>query len=195
MLDSLITTQLIKSFVAIFVVMDAVGNIPIFSALNNKFAKERKIKNIKRAVMIASIILLLFLFLGNRLLKFFGVTISSFKIAGGIILMILGLKIVLGLRLTKKEDLSEIAVVPMATPLITGPGVITTTMILVGNYGYWAPLLAAVANLAITYLLLRYSGSLLKIIGKQGSDVVSKIMGLILVAIAVEFISQGWASL
>ena len=195
MLDNVVLMEFIKAFVAIFVIMDVFGNVPIFSTLNGKFAKERKIQNIKRAVLIASIVLFLFLFIGNYLLNFFGVRMSSFKVAGGIVLMILGLKILLGLKLTKKEDLSEIAVVPMATPLITGPGVITTVMILVGKYGYWIPLIASILNLLLAYFILRYSDRLLKVIGKQGSDVVSRIMGLIIVAIAVEFIRVGWAGL
>jgi len=195
MLDNVVLMEFIKAFVAIFVIMDVFGNVPIFSILNGKFTKERKIQNIKRAVLIASIVLFLFLFIGNYLLNFFGVRMSSFKVAGGIVLMILGLKILLGLKLTKKEDLSEIAVVPMATPLITGPGVITTVMILVGKYGYWIPLIASILNLLLAYFILRYSDRLLKVIGKQGSDVVSRIMGLIIVAIAVEFIRVGWAGL
>ena len=187
--------ELIKAFVAIFVIMDAVGNISIFSALNKSFSPKQRIDNIKRAVLIASIVLLIFLFVGNQLLDHFGVRISSFKIAGGIILMIIGLQVVLGLRFMKKSEMHEMAIVPMATPLITGPGVITTILILVATYGYWIPLLASLANLLITYLLLRYSEPLLKVFGKQGMDVVSRITGLIIVAIAVEFIRQGWAGL
>ena len=98
--------ELIKAFVAIFVIMDAVGNISIFSALNKSFSPKQRIDNIKRAVLIASIVLLIFLFVGNQLLDHFGVRISSFKIAGGIILMIIGLQVVLGLRFMKKSEMN-----------------------------------------------------------------------------------------
>jgi len=187
--------ELIRSFIAIFVVMDAIGNISIFAGLNKGFSHNKKIENIKRAVTIATIVLLIFLFLGNQLLKYFGINISSFKIAGGIVLMIIGLQIVLGLKFMKRSDMHELAIVPMATPLITGPGVITTVLILVGLYGYWIPLIASAANLLVTFVFLRYSEPLLKVIGKQGADVISRIMGLIIVAIAVEFIIQGWSAL
>jgi len=99
------------------------------------------------------------------------------------------------LKFMKRSDMHELAIVPMATPLITGPGVITTVLILVGLYGYWIPLIASAANLLVTFVFLRYSEPLLKVIGKQGADVISRIMGLIIVAIAVEFIIQGWSAL
>jgi len=109
--------------------------------------------------------------------------------------MIIGLQIVLGLKFVKESEMHQLAVVPMATPLITGPGVITTVLILVVAYGYWITLLASIANLLVTYVVLMYSTPLLKVLGKQGADVVSRIMGLIIVAIAVEFIMQGWAAI
>ncbi|MBU0628399.1 MAG: MarC family protein [Nanoarchaeota archaeon] len=181
---------------AIFVIMDALGNIPIFYGLNKSFSEQEKKKNIALAVLIAGIVLVIFLFLGNHLLNFFGIRISSFKIAGGIILLILGIEITLGIKFKKdKSETKDLAVVPMGTPLLTGPGVITTVLILVGNYGYWIPLLAGIANLILAFILLRLSGPFLKIFGKQGAEVFSRIMGLIIVAIAVEFVRQGWAAL
>ena len=186
----------LKSFIAIFVIMDAVGNIPIFSALNKGFSKEQRVKNLNRAVLIATVVLFIFLFFGNGLFKFFGIRISSFKIAGGILLLIIGMEIALGIKFKRyTKEKQEIAVVPMGTPLIPGPGVITTVLILVGNYGYWIPFAASVANLLLTFILLRLSEGFLRIFGKQGADVVSRIMGLIIVAIAVEFVRQGWGAL
>ena len=187
--------EFVKAFIAIFVVMDAIGNISIFSALNRKFSPKDRADNIKRAVTIATVVLLIFLFFGNPLLRYFGIRIPSFKIAGGIILMIIGLQIVLGLKFVKEGDLHQLAVVPMATPLITGPGVITTVLILVGTYGYVITLAASAVNLLVTYIVLRYSNPLLKFLGRQGADVVSRIMGLIIVAIAIEFIIQGIAAI
>lgn len=184
----------VKCFIAIFVIMDALGNIPIFYGLNKGFSEQQKKKNIALAVLIASIVLLIFLFLGNNLLNFFGIRISSFKIAGGIVLLILGIEITLGIKFKKHtSEKKELAVVPMGTPLLTGPGVITTVLILVSTYGYWIPLAAAIANLLVAFILLRLSEPFLRIFGKQGAEVFSRIMGLIIVAIAVEFVRQGWA--
>ncbi len=184
---------LLKSFISIFVVMNALGNVAIFSALNEGFSKRKRLENINRAVIIAGLVLLVFLFFGNVLFHYFGISINSFKIAGGIVLMIIGIEIVLGIQFFERQIRRyEPAVIPMATPLITGPGVITTVIILVGNYGYLIPLIASIFNLLITLLILDNSEIILRVVGKQGSDVISRIMGLIIVAIAVEFIKSGW---
>jgi len=188
--------QFIKAFFAIFVVMDAFGNLPIFNSLTEKLFVRERIKNANKAVFIAAIILLLFLFFGALILRYFGISIGSFKVAGGIVLMILGIKIALGLRLIEERAKKyQVAAVPLATPLITGPGVITTVIILVHQFGYLITLAASLLNLVITWVVLRQSVLLFKVFGRQGSDVIARLFGLILVALAVEFIRQGWAAL
>ena len=186
----------IKVFFAIFVAMDAFGNLPILSTLTQKLSVKDRNKNVNMAVLIAAILLLIFLFFGTKILEYFGISIESFKVAGGIILLIIGIKIVLGLRLREERAKKyEIATVPLATPLITGPAVITVTILLVNEFGYLLTLIASLLNLLITWIVLRQTELLFKILGKQGSDVVARIMGLILAALAVEFIKQGWFSL
>ena len=85
----------------------------------------------------------------------------------------------------------DIGSVPIGTPLLTGPGVITSTIILVQNYGIWIPFIAAILTLCITWLIFRYSTAIYKFIGEQGSEILSRVMGIILAAIAVEFIRKG----
>src|SRR3989338_12985 len=105
--------EFLKAFMAIFVIMDALGNIPIFNGLNKSFSEQQKKKNITLAVIIAGIVLVVFLFLGNQLLNFFGIRISSFKIAGGIVLLILGIEVTLGIKFKKdKTETKDLAVVP-----------------------------------------------------------------------------------
>jgi len=181
----------VKCFAAIFVVLDAIGNIPMFYALNKRYSEKVKHKNIRIAILIATAILLPFLFFGMYILGFFGVTISGFKIAGGIILFLIGLKVVLGINSSDGEKYSDVSIVPMATPLIAGPGTITTVMILSGIYGYIIPFTALMANLAINFVMLSYSDKLINLLGKQGSEVISKILGMILVAISVEMVISG----
>ena len=107
--------------------------------------------------------------------------------------MIFGIKLVIGLKiLEERAKAYRMAVIPLATPLITGPATITTIMIFVHQYGLWLTLLASLLNLWVVYLFLSKAESLYNILGKQGSDVLSKIMGLILTAIAIGFIKQGW---
>lgn len=188
--------QFFRVFLAIFVVMDAFGNLPVFLHFMKRYSAKTRIHCAKETVIIAGAVLFVFLFFGLSILKYFNIDVSSFKIAGGIVLLILGLKFVLGLRLLESNAKDyEAAVVPIATPVITGPGVITTVILMTGEYGIALTAIASVINLFITYMILRNSNLLLRIIGRQGADVVSRIMGLILAAIAVTFIKQGWLGL
>lgn len=188
--------ELIKAFFAIFVVMDSLGNLPIFLSFVKSTPKKNREHMIKETIFVAGIVLLLFLFFGIVILEFFSIDINSFKIAGGLILLIFGLKLVLGLRLLEERAKKyKSAVVPLATPLITGPGVITTIIILVNQFGTMITLIASLLNLFVTYLFLDKVEYLHKILGHQGSDALSKIMGLILTAIAIGFIRQGWVGI
>jgi multiple antibiotic resistance protein len=184
--------DVVKAFFAIFVVMDTLGNLPIFCALIGK-STERKIKELtNETILVASLILFAFLFFGTIIFSLFGISLESFMIAGGIVLLLLGLKFVLGIRLQEKHSQSyNEAIVPMATPLITGPGVITTVVILSNTYGIFVTLAASLLNLLFTFIVLRNTGTIYKFLGRQGSDVLTRIMGLILAAIAVEFIRNG----
>src|SRR3989338_5215193 len=188
--------ELVKAFFDIFVVMDAFGNLPIFYSLTGRLFVKERARNVNKAVFIAGIVLLAFLFFGTSTLGFFGISVDGFKVAGGIIVMILCIKIALGLRLTEERAKKyQLAAVPLATPLITGPGVITTVIILVNQFGYLTTLIASLLNLMVAWIVLRQTELLFRIFGRQGCDVIARIFGLILVALAVEFIKQGWAAL
>jgi len=183
----------LNSFFPLFLVIDVFGLVPIFHSLMKDFKKIDRIRNANRATYLASILLFLFLFFGDKILFIFGVSISSFKIAGGIIILILGLRIILGLKMVG-EHISKysMAAVPIATPLLVGAGVISTVIILVDQFGYIIPFIAAVINLLIVWLVLRYSEEILGRVGHQGTDIMSRIMGIILTALAVEFIRAGF---
>jgi len=182
--------ELLKSFITLFVIMDPFGNLPIFISLMRGMKESERIKNIYRAVLVASILLFVFLFFGVYIFKFFNISINSFIIAGGIVLLIVGIQYVLGLRFLKEKSM-DIASVPLGTPLLTGPGVITSTIILVNEYGMLITAIAAIATLAATLIILRFSNHIYRLIGEHWSNVLSRVMGLILAAIAVEFIRKG----
>ncbi len=185
-------SELLTAFFSIFVVMDIFGNIPLFAILLEKYPEHERRKRGNRAILYATGLLLLFLFLGKYVLAFFGISFESFKIAGGLILLIMGITYVLNLKLPHQHsDYYDVAVFPIATPLITGPGVITTIIILTQQLGWIAVLIGSVANLLLTYIGLRNVKWLLKVLGRQGCDVMTRIFGLILTAIAVEYILQG----
>ncbi len=184
--------EIIKSFVILFVILDPIGNIPIFISLTKGMKAKEISHNIHRAIIVASVVLFIFLFLGIKIFEFFRITTESFLIAGGIILLIFSIFYVLGIQVVKGHHKgADVASVPLGTPLITGPGTITTTIILVGEHGILITLIAAIIALFCTWLILRYSNYLYKILGKSGSNIITRIMGLILAAIAVQFIIKG----
>lgn len=185
-------SEILKAFITLFVIMDPFASMPIFLSLTKGLPKRKVAENATNAITVASILLFLFLFFGLSILGFFRININSFTIAGGIILLIIGIQYVLGMQF-KKENVEDfdVASVPIGTPLITGPGVITITIILVSEYGYLVTMIAAIVSLLLTWLFLFFSARIYKFIGEHWAKVMSRVMGLLLAAIAVEFIKQG----
>ena len=179
-------------FLTLFVIMDPIGGLPIFITLTKGASAQQMKKNANKALFVASILLFAFLFLGNQILDFFNISINSFQIAGGIVLAILGIQYVIGIHIKKsKFEKYDVASVPIGTPLLTGPGVITSTILLVSHYGIIITFIGAVLTLVSTWLVLRFAKKAYDIIGHQWALIISRIMGLILVAIAVEFVTKG----
>jgi len=184
-----------SAFFKLMIIMDAFGVLPIFLLLSEKLPKKQRAKAADRTIFVASLLMLLFIFAGLSVLSYFGISLGSFQIAGGLILFILGVKIILGMRFspTEKEHLDryEFSAVPMATPLIVGPGTITTLIILVGNYGHLVVLAASIANLLLMWVVFHYASRIYKVIGHQGTQVISRLIGIVFTALAVEFIKEG----
>lgn len=185
--------EFLKSFVMILVIMDPFGGIPVFIMLTKDDTIQRMRRSANRATVVASILIFLFLFLGTIILEFFSISLESFKVAGGIILFLVGLTYVMDIHFGSEieKGYERDITVPMATPLIAGPGVITAVIISVSLYGYPVTIAAAAINLLLFWVLMRYSHILNKVIGRQGSEILSRVMGLILTAMAVEFIISG----
>jgi multiple antibiotic resistance protein len=184
--------QFLQAFLLLFVAMDVIGNIPVFVILTRKMKIARRRKGINRALLIASILLVLFLLFGVFILKLFSISLGDFKIAGGVILGIIGLRLVLNLRMLEDSAHKyQNAIIPMATPLVTGPGAITAVIINVDMFGYAIAMLAAAANLTIAWLVLTRTDYFNKLFGRQGADMLSRIFGLILIAIGVGYIRGG----
>lgn len=179
----------VQVFFAIFGVMDPVGNVPTFLALTGKMERAAKEDLATSAVFRAGIILAAFTFLGSGILHAFQISLESFRIAGGIVLVLLGLQILFGPEHdADAAPMGDISVVPLAMPLIAGPGTITSAIILAKEYGYVLTLVGMAANLLLTRLLFRYAHLILRLLGKKGTLAFAKVMGLIIVAIGVEFV-------
>lgn len=186
--------ELIYATLTLFAILDVIGLIPIYLGFFKNGNKKLMGDYAKRTAIWSGIILGVFLFFGSFILKYFSISLSDFKIAGGLLLLILGLKFTLGLRVLdpKRHQASAgFAVVPFATPLLVGPGSITSVIILVNAHGYLIPLVAGAINILIIWLVLKNCRILYKVLGTQGSDIATRIMGLFITAIAVSFIRTG----
>ena len=183
--------EILEAFITLFVIMDPVGNLPILASLTKGMPIAEIRKNINSSVFVAGLLLFVFLFFGIGILDFFNINLDSFQIAGGIILLILGILSVFGIiNKFAKAHGSDLSV-PIGTPLLTGPGVITITIILVRENGPYITAIAAILTLAVTWIILGNSTRLYRILGEHWTTVISRVMGIILTAVAVEFISEG----
>ena len=179
--------EIFASFMVLFAIIDIFGSIPIILSIKSK------IGNIyaERTTLVAYGIMMLFLFIGEPLLSIFGVDISSFAIAGSIILLLMGIEMVLGIELFKNETGSSGAIVPIAFPLIAGAGSITSLLSLRAEYHSVNILIALTLNMVVVYLVLRLTGWFERLLGPGGLHILRKFFGIILLAIAVKlFISN-----
>jgi len=177
-------TEFLAAFMVLFAIIDILGSIPIILDIKSKTGKLFPGKT----TLAAFGIMLLFLFIGEPLLGIFGVDISSFAIAGSIILLLMGLEMVLGIQLFKHElegGSGGGSIVPIAFPLIAGAGSITTLLSLRAEYQTINILLALLVNMIIVYLVLRLTTLFERIIGPNGLHILRKFFGIILLAIAI----------
>lgn len=184
--------ELLKSFITLFVIINPIGNVIIFMGLSHNISVKKRESAINQILIISTVLLFVFLFFGIKIFDFFSISISSFQIAGGIILLLMGVIYVLGVHIRHQSiDNEGLAVVPMSTPLLIGPGTITSAVLLVSQYGIWVVFISAVLVLSIVWLAFRFSTKLYRFMGSRWLIVTSRIMGLILASIAVEFIKKG----
>jgi len=189
---------LVQVFIMLFVVMDPPGNIPIFMALTKGMSERERKKELNYAVLVATILLLLFAFLGKIILYVLGITTDSFMIAGGILLLLISFDLLRGEHkyVAGGESGAGVGAVPLGTPLLAGPGAITTVMVIIQSSenfitGAFFVLFAIFSAIIATRLVLGQSERIYQILGKVGSEVLSRVMGIIVAAIAIQFIVNG----
>ncbi|MFH0827634.1 MAG: MarC family protein [Candidatus Omnitrophota bacterium] len=192
MLESL--NPYLLAFIALFVAVDAIGNIPIFISLIEGASKKERNKIVGDSVSTATLLAIIFMFAGKVVLRFIGVTIPDFQIAGGALLFFIAVRLLLpssSKGLMGESYNQELGVFPLGTPLITGPAVLTTTLIMVDSYGIAAAFAALLVNMAIVWITLAKAEILLKWIGPGGLRALSKIMYILLAAIGVMMVRRG----
>jgi len=182
--------QLLLAFIPVFVAMDAVGNIPFFVALTREMSMEERRRVANVTVLMAAIIILGFVFAGKAVFRVMGITVADFRIAGGILLLVLSTYMLIVGKGTNGEP-REVAVFPLASPLVAGPATLTTALMLVGTRGWILTVVSVFLNLAITWVIFRYSDYIERVITRQGSKAFSKVVEILLAAIAVMMIRCG----
>jgi len=182
---------LAQSILILFVIFDPLGNAPIFYSLTMMLSEKDRKSIIRMSVIVATIILLIFSLGGLLILRFFNITVDDFRIAGGTILFIIAVKGILGRVEAETVEREAVAVVPMATPLLAGPGSITTVIYIAQAYGIHYSIISIIINTAIAYFLLVNGDRLLAILGRNGSIALARIMAMILAAIAVSMVREG----
>ena len=178
-------------FTSQFVALDIIGTVPIYFSLTSSLSKAEKNTIVNKSIIVATIVAVGFIFMGQSLFKHLGVEIFDFKMAGGIILLLVALADLVGGPEATKQPSGSTGIVPLAVPLISGPAVLTTIIIQVGIAGYLVTLLSLLLNFAIAWVILRQSDFIRRILGKDGSVALSKIAALLLAAISVAMIRSG----
>jgi multiple antibiotic resistance protein len=170
----------------LFAVIDIVGTIPIVVDLR---AKHGHIES-EKASLVAGLIMIVFLFVGEELLKLIGIEVHSFAVAGSFVLFFLALEMILGIRIYREEEASSASIVPIAFPLIAGAGTMTTLLSLKAEFQTVNIIIAIALNILVVYIVLKSSAKIEKMLGKNGLGVIRKAFGVVLLAIAVKLFAS-----
>jgi multiple antibiotic resistance protein len=181
----------VLSFIPIFVAIDVLGLVPIFLSLTSEMKPPEKKKLITDATLTALAVSLVFLFGGRMIFNFLGITENDFRVGGGIVLLVLA---VIDLTVTGEKTRApqtSVGVVPIGIPLIIGPAVLTTLLIVVDTYGYLSAVIGLLANLFLVWLIFRNSDYIIRVMGEAGSKAIAKVAALFMAAIAIMMIRIG----
>jgi|TARA_B110000114_G_scaffold185606_1_gene233463 multiple antibiotic resistance protein len=180
--------EVLTAFMVLFAVIDIVGNIPIIIDLRKKAGHIQS----EKASVIAGIIMIIFLFLGDSILKLIGIDVHSFAVAGAFILFFIALEMILGITLYKQEEGTSMnaSVFPLAFPLIAGPGSLTTLLSLKSEFHTENIIIAVIVNVIVIFIVLKTSNRIERFIGQNGIDIIRKVFGVVLLAIAVKLFTS-----
>jgi len=181
----------LKGVISLFIIVDPFGNIPIFIGLTKDMGEDERWRTFRNAVAAGFSLLLAFAVAGRWVLEIFGIRLYSFKIAGGALLLALAFDLLTKGKVEEKPSPEESGVVPLGIPLLAGPGAITTTIVTLETIGPLVTLSSVLAVAAITWLILKFTSPIYKILGKTGTTIISKVMAMLLAAIAVQYILEG----
>jgi multiple antibiotic resistance protein len=175
-------SQIVSTSMVLFAIIDILGSIPIIIELRRKAGHLQS----EKASMVATVLMIIFLFGGESLLKVIGLDVASFAIAGSIVIFFIAMEMVLGLTLFKEESVDTVSIVPLAFPIIAGAGTMTTLLSLKTEYASQNILVGILINMLFVYFVLKNTNRLEKLLGKTGLNILRKAFGIILLAIAIK---------
>jgi multiple antibiotic resistance protein len=180
--------EIFTAFMVLFAVIDIIGNIPIIIDLRKKVGHIQS----EKASLIAGVIMIVFLFLGKKILSIIGIDVHSFAVAGSFVLFFIALEMILGVTLYKDDENTSMtaSVFPLAFPLIAGPGSLTTLLSLRAEFRLENIIVAVIINVIFIYIVLKTSSRIERIIGTNGINIIRKVFGVILLAIAVKLFTS-----
>lgn len=178
--------ELLTATMVLFAVIDIIGSIPIIIDLRNKLGHIHS----ERASLVAGLIMLVFLFVGEGILSVIGVDVNSFAVAGSFVLLFMSLEMILGIKLYKDEEAKTASIVPIAFPLIAGAGSMTSIISLRAEFHMVNIAIAIILNIIFVYLVLKSSRKIEKLLGEAGIAIIRKVFGIILMAIAVKLFAS-----
>ncbi|MBT0607837.1 MarC family protein [Aequorivita echinoideorum] len=180
--------EMATATMVLFAVIDIIGSIPVVISLRSKVGNIRS----GRAAIIAAVVMIVFLFLGEEILKLIGINVNEFAVAGSFILFFIALEMILNITLFKEGENAPTSatVFPIAFPIVAGPGSLTTLLSLRAEYDILNIIIAIIVNIVVVFVVLRTSGTLQNWLGKAGIAIIQKIFGVILLAIAVKLFTS-----
>ncbi len=187
------TDDLLKSVVSLFVVVNPIGKVPLLITLTQKMEKQNKKLVSKNAIITTAVLLTVFAVAGIQLLSIFGISIFSFMIAGGVLLFIISIEFLTHgeWRYGRSSISGDSGIVPLAFPLLAGPGAITTVIISLQAYGWMVSIISIVFVVILTYVIFHMQNPISRILGRRGSVVTTRVFAIFLAAIAVQYIVEG----
>ena len=185
-------TKFLVAFIPIFVAIDAVGMVAIFIGLGASVTAKRRQQEALLGILTALAISVGFMFLGKLIFQALGITVADFQVAGGLILLAFAVRDLLEMGGEKRLVTEDFGIVPLGMPLIAGPALLTALLVLSDTVGVTYTLLSLLVNLFLVAVIFRYADLLTKRMGKQGINGISKLVSLLLAAIAVSLIRRGW---
>ncbi|MEM4554258.1 MAG: MarC family protein [Candidatus Anstonellaceae archaeon] len=184
-------SHFLHSFIILFIIMDPFSSVPVFIALTRKFTKKKRQEAAAVAALVAACVSLAFILIGPFILELMQIRLESFQIAGGLLMLLIAISFALGIDFGKRQNTPVEAVV-IGVPMLAGPGVILTSLLLSNSVGLLPVVFALIATCSVSFLILYFSEALQSAVGQKGLEILSRVMGILLAAFAVEYIRKGF---